>query len=122
MTDIRLIHDEQAKDDVIARLAKYGCFTDRDGRQFQKGSCGQISIGIVEFANLESDDFRLVRRYYRDVLVHEELVPSHSVLPTYHAVRLEAAYIAAEARHAEWLAQIAKLRATPILQRNRSAF
>jgi hypothetical protein len=35
---------------------------------------------------------------------------NYSNLPTYHAVRMEATHIAAEARHAEWLAQIAKLR------------
>ena len=30
----------------------------------------------------------------------------YSTLPTYHAARLEATYIAAEARYAEWLAKI----------------
>ncbi len=70
---IRLIQDERAKQDVISRLDRYGFFTDRDGRKFQKGSCGQISVGIVEYANPESGDYRHVRRYYNSVLVHEEL-------------------------------------------------
>ena len=34
----------------------------------------------------------------------------YSNLPTHHAVRMEATYIAAEARHAAWLAQIANIR------------